>query len=106
MLLQKPNTTVFLDTESLKQAQRMKNLGWVEVSKAQAKEAVAESVAELEAHGNMPMKAKKPVKDTADLLDLTVTELKVEAEKRGLEGFSGMRKDELIALLENDEGGE
>jgi len=48
MLLQKPNTTVFLDTADEQQAVRMKALGWKEVSKKQAEEAVSKSVESLD----------------------------------------------------------
>lgn len=41
-------------------------------------------------------------KGSSEIDDMTVTDLKAECKKRGLSGYSKLKKDELIELLENN----
>ena len=53
-----------------------------------------------EAPKDSEKKTAKPETKTQDLNDLTVTELKAMAKDKGLEGYSSLKKAELIELIE------
>ena len=57
-----------------------------------------------EPQGYQPMEeADSDADEEADLADLNSGELKALAKEKGITGYSGMKKDELLALLSDKE---
>lgn len=81
MLLQKPNTTVFLDTSNPADINRLRSLGWVKVDPEQAKAAVADALPPV-----MPDPAKLVAKAKAEAKAKADAEAKAKADAGAKEG--------------------